>query len=476
VSASVQKAQASRLFLPGVLGILAVAEFMLTLDLSIVNVAMPAVRADLGFSQESLLWVVNGYALSFGGFLLLGGRAADFFGGRRVFLSALTAFSLASLACALAPSQAALISARVIQGLSAGLLSPATLSLLTETYHEPSQRNRALSVWTAVAIGGGAVGALLGGVVVDVLSWRWIFFVNVPIGGLLVVLGTRVLARRTDEKARQQLDVGGAIAATTALMVLSWALIRSGDVGWHSGQVIAGLAGAAALLAGFVVIETRVARAPLVPFVVFRSRLLSVSNVLSFLSFVPVMAAWFFLTLYVQGVRGNSPTAAGLLFVPMALAVVGGSQISFRAISRLDSRLLFSGGGLAAAAGMAWLGSLSAETTMAFVILPACIVMAGGGLMFAPITVAATSGAASDQGGLASGLLNTTRQIGGALGLAILGTIASAHTTRHISEGLPVAQSGGYATAFTVAAAIFVATAIVGAAWLPAQLDKRVDR
>jgi EmrB/QacA subfamily drug resistance transporter len=457
--------------LPGLLALLAVAEFMLTLDLSIVNVALPAIRGDLGFDQSSLQWVVNGYALTFAGFLLLGGRAADLFGGRRVFLGALGVFILASLACGLATGQGALVAARGVQGLSAGILAPATLSILTSTFREPRARNRALSIWTATAIGGGAVGGLLGGVLTGVLSWRWIFFVNVPLGAVLLALAISRLPRGAPAAARHDLDVAGAVTVTGGLTALVWALIRSGDAGWSSAEVVGGFLAAAVLLGVFVLVETRMAAAPLVPFRVFRSRLLSAGNLLSFSSFVPVMATWFFLTLYLQGLRGRTPVETGLLFLPLSLAVVGGSQVSFRIVARTDARWLFLAGGLLAAAGLAWLGRLSAATALPWVIVPATVAMAGGGLMFAPVTVAATAGVAPEQGGLASGLLNTTRQIGGALGLAVLTTVAAAHT----GQG-PAALSAGYATALSAGAVIFVATAIAGALVLPARLDTPAPR
>jgi EmrB/QacA subfamily drug resistance transporter len=454
----------------GLLALLAVAEFMLTLDLSIVNVALPAIDAEVGFSESSLQWVVNGYALTFAGFLLLGGRAADVFGGRRVFFAALSAFTVASLACGLATSEGALVAARVVQGLSAGVLAPATLSILTATYHDPDDRTRALAIWTAVAIGGGAIGGLLGGVLTSALSWRWVFFVNVPVGAWLLALAAARLPRSRADVVRPELDVPGAVTVTAGLTALVWALIRSDDAGWGSPEVIGGLMAAAVLLAAFALIETTVARSPLVPFAVFRSRPLSAGNLLSFLSFVPVMATWFFLTLYVQGVRGYTALETGLLFLPVSLAVVGGSQISFFAISRINARVLFATGGLLAALGLSWLGALSAETGLVWVIAPASIAMLGGGLMFAPITVAATSGVTPDQGGLASGLLNTTRQIGGVVGLAALGTIAASHTSAVADQGHVEALAAGYATAFEVGAATFVATALVGAIALPGRV------
>jgi EmrB/QacA subfamily drug resistance transporter len=444
---------------PGVVALLALAELMLTLDLSIVNVALPAIRSELGFSQSSLEWVVNGYALAFGGFLLLGGRAADLFGGRRVFLGALGVFTLASLACGLAPGQPVLVAARAAQGLGAGVLSPATLSILTATYVRPAERNRALSVWTAVAIGGGAVGGLLGGALTELLSWRWIFFVNLPVGLGLLAIGAARLPRAAGT-ARRGLDLAGAVTVTAGLTALVWALIRSGALGWAAGEVLAGFAAAALLLGAFVMVETRVAREPLVPFSVFRSPLVRAGNLLSFLSFLPVMAIWFFLTLYLQGVRGFTPAEAGLEFLPVSLAVVAGSQVSFRVVARSDARLLFVAGGLLAAAGLAWLSRLSPTTSLPWVIGPASVAMAGGGLMFAPITLAAVAGVAADQGGLASGLLNTSRQIGGALGLAILATVAGA-------AGTP---TGGFGGAFLAGAGIFVATALVGVLALPGEL------
>jgi EmrB/QacA subfamily drug resistance transporter len=451
----------------GLLTLLAVAEFMLTLDLSIVNVALPSIRGDVGSSQSSLQWVVNAYALTFAGFLLLGGRAADLFGGRRVFLGSLSAFTVASLACGLATGETMLVASRAIQGLCAGVLAPATLSILTAVYREPQARTRALAIWTAVAIGGGAVGGLLGGLLTATLSWRWIFFVNVPVGTALLALAIRRLPR-ADGEVNRELDLAGAMTVTGGLTALVWGLIRSNETGWGSAEVVGAFALAALLLGAFVLIETLVARAPLVPFSVFRSRLVSAGNLLSFLSFVPVMATWFFLSLYVQGIRGYSPAEAGLLFLPVSLAVVGGSQLSFRAISRLDARALFLSGGLVAAVGLVWLGGLHADTKLVWVIAPASLAMLGGGLMFAPITMAATS-VAPQQGGLASGLLNTSRQIGGALGLAVLGAIAAAHTPGG-ADSSPADVSSSYGTALTVGAVVFVVTAVVGAGILPARL------
>ena len=440
---------------PRVLGLLAAAEFMLVLDVSIVNVALPSMRADLGLDAGALQWVVDAYAVTFAGFLLLGGRAADLFGARRTFLAALATFSAASLACGVAGGPVALGAARAIQGLSAGVLSPSTLTLLTTAYREPAERRRALSAWTAVAIGGGAVGGLLGGVLTGGLSWRWIFIVNVPVGALLLALGARRLPPSTPPRPRRRLDLAGAVTVTSGLGALVWALIEVGHAGWGSPEVLGGLAGACALLGAFVLIEARLAPEPLLPLPLLRSRPLAAGNALGLLSFVPVLPTWFLLTLYLQAVRHLTPVEAGLVFLPMSLAVIGGSQVGFR--TRADARTLTTAGGLVAAAGLAWLARLSPSTALAWVIVPACLAMAGGGLLFAPVTVAATTGVPAQHAGLASGLLNATRQIGGALGLAVIGAVAAAH-------GAPPA---GYAAALTLAAAVFVVVAGAGAVVMP---------
>jgi EmrB/QacA subfamily drug resistance transporter len=447
------------------LALLAVAEFMLTLDLSIVNVALPSMRRDLGFSQSALQWVVNGYALTFAGFLLLGGRASDIFDGRRVFLGSLGMFSIASLACGIAWSGPVLVGARVVQGLAAGLLAPTTLSILTRTYESSDARNRALAIWSGVAIGGGAAGGVIGGLLTSTLSWRWVFVLNVPVGACLITFAARRLPRMPGTR-NPDLDVAGAITITGSLVALMWALVRSSDVGWGATEIRAALVIAAALLGAFVLIELRIAKAPLVPFSIFRTRSIWAGNLLSFLSFLPVMGVWFFLTLYLQVSRHYTPMQTGVLFLPLSAAVVAGSQVSFRLIRGVDGRMLLAGGGLTAAAGLTWLSQMSASTGVLLVIAPATLAMAGGGLMFAPITSAATS-ASAQQAGLASGLLNTTRQIGGAFGLGLLTAIAAG------GAGHGPQLSTGYASAFKVGALVFAATTVLGAIVLPASQRRR---
>jgi hypothetical protein len=315
------------------------------------------------------------------------------------------------------------------------VLSPATLSILTATFTDFQARNRALSIWTAVAVGGGAVGAIAGGVLTGLLSWRWIFFVNIPVGaGLLAAAWFRLPRTQT------------------------------GASGWTSAQVGGALAAGAVLFGVFALVEARVARAPVVPFSVFRSRLVSAGNALSFLSFLPVMAIWFFLTLYLQDVRGYTALQAGLVFLPMSLAVAAGTQVGFKVIGRADTRLLFLTGGLTAAGGAAWLAQLTPSGGLWAVIVPACLAMAGGGLMFAPIMAAATAGLPPGQGGLAS------RQVGGALGLAILASVGAAHAGTQHGVGHP-ALTAGFSAAYGVAAGIFAATATIGSLILPRQVS-----
>jgi EmrB/QacA subfamily drug resistance transporter len=463
---------------PRLLVLLAVAEFMLTLDLSIVNVALPAIRDDLGFDTASLQWVINAYAVTFAGFLLMGGRAADLLGGRRVFLSAVAVFDLASFACGMAPNVPFLVAARAVQGLSAGVLAPTTLSVLTATYEQPDVRSRALSVWSAVAIGGGAAGGLLGGVLISALSWRWVFFINVPVGLWLWAAGRRHVPARSWAAPGERLDVIGAITATGGIFALVWALAQSSAVGWAAGPVLGAFVLAGALLTMFALVEARLARSPLVPLSVFSSRPIWAGNLLSFLSFVPVTATWFILTVYLQRIRELSPLQTGALFIPLSLAVIAGSQAGFHALRTVSARTLLLTGGLTAAVGLGWLAHLTTNTPLTWLIVPGSMTMVGGGLMFAPVTAAATS-AAPEHSGLASGLLNATRQIGGALGLALLTSIAAGATgSDHRS---PVALTSGYAAALIAGAAVFAGTALGGALVLPRRLgdvglDPTTDR
>jgi EmrB/QacA subfamily drug resistance transporter len=450
----------------GVMLITAIAEFMLVLDVSIVNVALPSVGADLAVAQTELQWVVTAYALAFGGFMLVGGRAADLFGGRRIFLVSLSAFTLASLVCGLATNALVLIYARALQGLSAGVLSPATLSILTTTYSDEEGRRRALAMWTAVATGGGAVGALLGGLLTETLAWRWIFLVNVPIGLVVLVGAWVVLDGPPAGHGWRDLDLAGALTATLGLGSLVWALESASSNGWASWGVSSALIAALVVLAAFVTIEVRIARAPLVPVAFLRSRNHAAANLLSFLSFMPVIATWFFLSLYLQRVREFTPLQTGVIFVPLSIAVVAASQFAFRVSLLIGGRRLYCAGALTAAAGLMLLARLSGAEPLTYVVTASILAMLGGGLMFAPIMLAGTSEIGPDRAGLASGLLNTTRQIGGALGLAMLNTL----TTFTSVSG----STAGYAHAFALGAAIYALNALAALA-LPADEGRRAQ-
>jgi EmrB/QacA subfamily drug resistance transporter len=431
---------------------------MAAVDQTIVATALPAIQHDLHAQVNWSSWTITIYALGQVLVMPLAGKLGDQFGRRRIFLMSVALFTIASLCCGVANDIYLLVVLRALQAIGGGAFMPIATGIVSSQFG--SDRDRALGLFSSVFPIGGIIGPILGGVFVTYLSWRWIFLVNVPLGAVLIASGFVGLPqRRTAGGERRHLDVAGAVTVTAGLTALIWALARAEAAGWGSAEVVAGLPAAAFLLAAFGIVETQLSRTPLVPFSVFRSRLVSAGSLLSFLSFVPVMATWFLLSLYLQQVRGYEPLQAGLLFLPLSLAVVAGSQVSFRLVARVDARALFATGALIAAAGLAWLGAVSQATPIAWVVAPATITMAGGGLMFAPITVAATSGVGPDQAGLASGLLNTTRQLGGAVGLAILETIAAAQT-----------MSAGYATAFTAGAAIFALTGAAGAIALPGRL------
>jgi EmrB/QacA subfamily drug resistance transporter len=444
-----------------ILALACLGQFMVVLDVSIVNVALPAMRRDLDFSATGLQWVVNAYTLTFAGFQLLGGRMADLYGRRRIFLLGLGMFTAASLVCGLAPGPETLIGARAIQGLGAAVLAPATLTILTATFTESRERSRALGLWSASLASGGATGALFGGLLVQYLSWRWIFFINLPIGIFGLLAARTVLAESRGAQAARSLDVGGALTITGALTALVYGVVRSDTSGWTSPETLAALAVAAVLLATFLWLEARVARAPLVPLGLLRSRGLAGANLAMLCVGGSMFAMWYFVSLYLQGVLGHGPLRAGLEFIPAALAVIVGAQASGRLLHRLGPRPLLAGAALICAAGLVWLSRLSPTGTYAADVLgPLTLVALGLGLSFPPGTYAATAGVAAREGGLASGLVNTTRQVGGAVGLAALATIAVDRTKAVLAGGRPGpgvvndALTAGYARAFEVAAVI----------------------
>jgi EmrB/QacA subfamily drug resistance transporter len=412
-----------------VLVLVCLAQFMVVLDATITNVALPSIQRDLGMSDADLQWIVNAYTLVFGGFLLLGGRAGDLIGRKRVFLAGVVLFTVASLLCGLAPSDTWLIVARGLQGLGAALVSPAALSIVTTTFAEGAQRTKALGVWAAIAVGGGAIGLVLGGVLVDALSWEWIFFVNVPVGIVAFALSFVLVPESMDEHAHRSFDALGALTVTGGLVALVYGIVRSAEAGWGSVEVLAFLALAAVLLTAFVLIELR-ARAPLVRLDIFRVRTLRAANVAMLLVASALFAMFFFNTLYVQRVLGYTALEAGVAFLPFTAGIIIGSGISQKLIPALGARETPVVGLGLAVVGMLLLLRLQPDGSYVADLLPGILLTSiGMGLVFVPVTLIATSGLPAEDAGLASGLFNTSQQIGGALGLALLSTLATTKTT-----------------------------------------------
>ena len=440
-----------------VLTIACVAQFMVVLDVSIVNVALPSIGRSLHYSPTGLQWVVNAYVLTFAGFLLLGGRAADLFGRRLVYLIGLGVFTAASLAGGLAQSSGELTAARAIQGLGGAILSPATLTIIVTTY-TGARTAKAIGAWSAVAGAGGAAGSLLGGVLTAEISWRWVLFVNIPIGIAGIAAAVRFLSESRRPTDGSRLDVAGAIAVTAGLGAFIYAIVGTDTHPWTSARTLGTLGVAAVLLAAFGLIERR-ARSPLVPFRLFRSRAVTGANLVMLLVGSAFFSFWYFLSLYMQNVLGYGALKAGLAFFPMAVAVIIGAQTSSRLINGIGVRPLLQAGTLVATGGFAWLTTISAHGTYwADVFGPGCLVALALGLLFAPLASAATTGVHFTEAGLASGVLNTSRQVGGSLGLAALATIAidRTHSVAHHATG-GVALTDGYVRAFLVATFVAVA-------------------
>src|SRR4051812_8207005 len=436
--------------------LLCVAQFVVVLDASIVNVALPSIGRALDFSQTNLPWVVNAYVLTFGGFLLLGGRMADLLGRRRVFISGLILFALASLAGGFAQSEAWLIAARAVQGLGAALLSPAALSIVTTIFTDGADRNKALGVWGAVAGSGGAAGVLLGGILTDTLGWEWVLFVNFPIGIAAALLAPRMLPESRNTEVAGAFDVAGAVTVTAGLSVLVYALVDATSAGWGSTQTVGLLAAAAALLVAFVVIELR-SRHPLVPFRFFRSRTVTGSNAVGLLIGASLFSMFFFISLYMQQVLGYGPLKAGIAYLPLAVTIMISAGIASQLTTRVGFKPVLAVGLVFIAAGLLWFAQVSTDGTYAADILgPSLLAAVGLGFSFVPVTIGAVSGVSESESGLASGLINTTQQVGGALGLAVLATVANTRTENVIASGagggVKNALTEGFQSAFTVGA------------------------
>jgi EmrB/QacA subfamily drug resistance transporter len=441
------------------------AQFMVVLDATVVNVALPSIQKDLKFSDADLQWIVNAYTLTFGGFLLLGGRAGDLLGRKRVFLVGVVVFTVASLLNGLAPSSTWLIIFRGLQGLGAALISPAALSIITTTFAEGAERAKAMSVWAAIAVGGGAVGLLLGGILTDVFSWPWIFFINVPVGIAVFIAAGRRVPESRDPRAHKTYDVQGALTVTAGLLILVYAIVKAQEKGWVSLHTL-GIGGLAiGLLAAFLLLERR-SPEPLVPLQVFRIRTIRAANVAMFLLAAGLFAMFYFNTLYMQRVLGYSPLEAGLGSLPFTVGIMAGAGLAQQLVSKLGARETPLIGVAIGTAGL--LLFLRTEPGGSYVtdLLPAIIVVSiGMGLAFVPVTLIATSGIGAEEAGLASGLYNTSQQIGGALGLAVFATLAASKTSGMLSDlghaPTPADQAQALVDGFHVA---FFAGAMVVAA------------
>lgn len=448
---------------------------MVILDVSVVNVALPSIRTALHFSEVDLQWVVNAYTVTFAGFMLLGGRAADLIGRRRVFVTGLVLFALSSLAGGLANSQGVLIAARAIQGLGGAIIAPASLSILTATFEEGAARNRAVGIWGAMGAAGGSAGVLLGGVLTDVLGWRWILFINIPIGLIAAVLAERyILEGRAARGSIRDFDLMGALTATIGLSLLVFGIVRTDTTGWGSASTLAVMAGGLAVLGLFVWIEGWVAKAPLMPLGIFRSRTLSASNVIVLLLGAAVFGMWFFVSLYLQQVLGYTPIQAGLAFLPMTALLATCSVVASRAVRRVGAKPLLLVGMSLLTVGLLLFTDVAANGSyLGNVLAPSLLVALGMGIAFVPVTISAVAGVRPQEAGLASGIVNTSRMFGGALGLAILATIATSRTTsdlHHLVAGVNsthTALADGFQVAFLVAAGFALAGALAALFWLP---------
>jgi EmrB/QacA subfamily drug resistance transporter len=453
--------------------LLCAVQFMVVLDIAIVNVALPTIKTALDFNETDLSWVINAYTLTFGGLLMLGGRSADLLGRRRMFLVGLALFSGASLVCGLATSEAMLISARAIQGIGAAIISPAALSILTTTFQEGAERNKALGIWGAVAGTGGAAGVLLGGILTDQLNWSWIFYINVPVGIAVMALGPRFLRESRIEEGRRTFDLLGAALVTGGLSLLVYALVQTVDHSWTAPRTIGMFVGAAVLLAGFLGIERR-AHAPLMPLRLFRNRSLSGANVVGLMLGASIFSMFFLLTLYMQQVLGYSPLKTGIGYLLVATVIVISAGASQALVTKIGVRTVLATGMALTAAGLVYFSQVSVGGSYVADLAPG-FVLAGIGLgfSFVPVTIAALVGVDQAEAGVASGIINTSQQIGGALGTAILSTVAFTRAADYATSHAPTPQLplfaavDGYSAAFLVGAILAAAGVVATLTMVP---------
>jgi EmrB/QacA subfamily drug resistance transporter len=448
--------------------LLCVAQFVVVLDASIVNVALPSIGRGLHFSEQNLPWIVNAYVIAFGGFLLLGGRAADLLGRRRVFMAGLLVVAGASLAAGFAATQGELIAARAAQGLGAAIISPSALSIVTGMFSDGAERNKALGAWGAVAGSAGAVGVLLGGVLTQGLGWEWVLWVNVPVSLIALALTPGLIPESRSEETTRHFDAAGAVTVTAGLSLLAYALLDASSAGWGSTKTVGLLAVSVLLLAAFVLIELR-SKAPLVPFRIFRNRTLTGANVVGILLGGSLFSMFFFISLYMQQVLGWSAIHTGLAYLPLAVTIVVAAGLGGQLVTRFGFKPVLAGGMLLISLGLVWFSRVSVGGNLVGDILgPSLLAAAGLGFGFVTSTIAAVSGVKDREQGLASGLINTSQQIGGALGLAVLSTVATTRTNNLLHSGtsnLPHALTAGFQSAFLAGAGIaalgFVATLVL---------------
>ncbi|MGW3425645.1 DHA2 family efflux MFS transporter permease subunit [Streptomyces phaeochromogenes] len=438
-------------------------QFLVVLDVSVVNTALPSMRADLGLSAPGLQWVVNAYTIAFAGFMLLGGRAGDLYGRKRMFLIGLALFTLASLAGGLAQEGWQLLAARAVQGLGAAVLAPSTLTILTSAVPEGAARARAIATWTAVGGGGGAAGGLVGGVLVDGLSWRWVLLINVPIGAV-VLAGALLWLVESRAGDGRRIDLPGALLVTAGLATLAYGIVQTEAEGWTSAETLVPLAAGSALIGLFLLVEART-KVPLMPLKLFRLRSVSSANAAMFLCGGAMFCMWFFMTLYAQNVLGYSPLDAGLALVPSSLAVILGSKVAPRLMPVVGARNVAVLGALVAAAGFGWQSTMTADGAyLTAIMFPGILMMLGAGLSATPLAALATSGAEPGEAGLVSGLINTSRTMGGAIGLSVMSTIAAARTGGAVS---PEALAEGYALVFRTGGGVLLVGVVLMLVWLP---------
>jgi EmrB/QacA subfamily drug resistance transporter len=455
--------------------LLCVAQFVVVLDASIVNVALPSIGKGLHFSEQNLPWIVNAYVIAFGGFLLLGGRAADLLGRRRVFMTGLLVVAVASLAAGFAANQGELIAARAAQGLGAAIISPSALSIVANLFKDGSERNKALGAWGAVAGSAGAVGVLLGGILTDGLGWEWVLWVNVPVALIALALTPGLIPESRSESTTRHFDAAGAVTVTAGLSLLAYALLDASSAGWGSTKIVTLLAVAVALLAVFVAVELR-SRAPLVPFGIFRLRTLTGANVVGLLLGASLFSMFFFISLYMQQVLGYSPLHTGVSYLPLAVTIVIAAGFGGQLVTRFGFKPILAAGMALVALGLVYFSRVSVGGSfLADILGPSLLAALGLGFGFVTSTIAAVSGVKDHEQGLASGLINTSQQIGGALGLAVLSTIATTrthHALAHSATNMPHALTDGFQSAF-LGGAIIAALGLVATLVLIRTRDSR---